>query len=384
MSFKHTNFEDSVTMRSLEKLARDKGLVKDQPMTKVAAASELDLSPSESLTENVLKLCSGLRHAGFDKYATELEGKLLAYKQVQTLYEVNKETGDDLVHAAHPKGSHKLEDVDSSEAVFEDILDQHLKHVTMVEKDPTGKLSSASEVLSAVKNVFAQSASLAEVNRLANGIVNQVNAIAKASNPELTFSINNWVNSISSLAGDPTVYNINEIKKQLKILYERLDPSILSGGTYGLGGLSDYTWSRVQGAFRQANTLADQAIAKRRDVDAGTPVENDTGTEQDKPSVTQQMKEYTPEASPLSSLYKRIGTLRQKLQSAGLIGSVARNSSAMAWIKEESASLTDLANRMGKVPETQEAQMATILEKELATYEQEVEQFYNQWVQTKA
>lgn len=155
MTFKHTNFEDSVTMRSLEKLARDQGLVKDQPMTK-AAASELDLSPSESLTENVLKLCAGLRGAGFDKYAVELEEKFLNYKQAQTLYEVNKETGDDLVHAAHPKGSHKLENVDSDEAVIEDILDQHMKHVKMVEKVPTGKLSSAHSILKAVKVALGQ------------------------------------------------------------------------------------------------------------------------------------------------------------------------------------------------------------------------------------
>lgn len=177
MTFKHTNFQDSVTMRSLEKLARDKGWVKEQPMTK-SAASQLDLNPSTSLTENVLKLCAGLRSAGMDKYAAELEEKFLNYKQAQTLYEVSKETGDDLVHAAHPKGSHKLEGVDSDEAVFEDILDKHMKHVKMVEKQPTGKLASSFDILRAVKVVLAQDTN-AIINTKINDAYQSANSILR-------------------------------------------------------------------------------------------------------------------------------------------------------------------------------------------------------------
>lgn len=156
MTFKHSKFEDSVTMRSLEKLAREKGWVKSEPPMTKSASSKSDLSPSGSLVENVLKLCEGLRTAGYEKYASELETKLVTYKQAQTLYETSKEKGEDLVHAAHPKGSHKLEDVEGDEAVFEDIIDKHLKHVEVVEKQPTGKLASSRDVISAVKVVLAQ------------------------------------------------------------------------------------------------------------------------------------------------------------------------------------------------------------------------------------
>ena len=60
------------------------------------------------------------------------------------MYETHKETGDDVIHSAHPKGSHKLEGVAGDEATFEDILDKHTKILNVVEKKPTGKLSTAS------------------------------------------------------------------------------------------------------------------------------------------------------------------------------------------------------------------------------------------------
>lgn len=157
MTFKHVKFEDSAVMRSLEKLAREKGLVKDEPITK-AASSNVHLSPSASLTEKILHLSAGLRASGFDKHATDLEERFLAYKQAQTLYETSSEKGEDLVDRAHPKGSHKLDGVDGNEAIVETIIDQHLKNMKAIEKTPTGKLGSSQEVLNVVKIVLAQSA----------------------------------------------------------------------------------------------------------------------------------------------------------------------------------------------------------------------------------
>jgi len=155
MTFKHVKFEDSAVMRSLEKLAREKGLVKDEPITK-EASSNVYLSPTASLTERILRLCAGLRASGFDKHAADLEERFVVYKQAQTLYETTSEKGEDLVDAAHPKGSHKLENVEGDEAVFETIVDQHLKNMKMVEKTPTGKLASGRDVLNSVKIVLGQ------------------------------------------------------------------------------------------------------------------------------------------------------------------------------------------------------------------------------------
>lgn len=158
MTFKHVKFEDSAIMRSLEKVAREKGMVKDEPLNKTASVvNPLDLKVSYNLMENVLKLCAGLRASGLDKHANELESNYLSYKQANTLYETSKEKGEDLIHDAHPEGSHKIEDILGDDlAVVEDILDRHVKMVLVVEKKPTGKLASSKSVINAVKNVFAQ------------------------------------------------------------------------------------------------------------------------------------------------------------------------------------------------------------------------------------
>ena len=156
MTFKHAKFEDSSTMRSLVKVAQDKGWIKEEPLSKQAAVKTADLQPTTNLMENVIKLCNGLRQKGFTKYADELETNLFTYKQAQTLYEVSKEKGDDLLGEAHPQGSHKLEDVDSSEAVVEDLVDKHKKIVQVVEKKPSGKLASPLDVLKAVRIVLGQ------------------------------------------------------------------------------------------------------------------------------------------------------------------------------------------------------------------------------------
>lgn len=154
MTYKHIDFGSSEIMRSLEKVAQEKGLIKADPIKKTAAV-KLDLTPSNNLTDNILKLCAGLRAQGRNKYAEELENNFLNYKKAQTLYETSKEKGEDLINSAHPKGSHKLEDVNSKEAVFENILDQHLKTLEVVNKKPTGKLSNAS-IIKSVKTVLGQ------------------------------------------------------------------------------------------------------------------------------------------------------------------------------------------------------------------------------------
>ena len=151
MTFKHIDFSSSETMRSLERLALEKGLVKLAPMKKEAAAKPLDLVPTNDLMQNVIKLCSGLMANGFVKEAKELESNFLAYKQAQTLYETSKEEGKDLIEAAHPQGSHKMSNIDADEATVEDILDKHKKLMAIMDKTPTGKLASSKNIIDAIK-----------------------------------------------------------------------------------------------------------------------------------------------------------------------------------------------------------------------------------------
>lgn len=173
MTFKHVKFEDSPVMRSLEKLAHQKGLVKSEDVNKTAS-SKLDLTPTVNLTQNVLNLCAGLRTVNLHKMADDLEKNLMLYRQAQTLYETSKEKGEDLVDAAHPKGGHKLEGIDSKDAVFKTIIEKHLDTVNMVNKTPSGKLSNAKDILSAVKVVLADDDSSS--SSALQGLVNQAQA----------------------------------------------------------------------------------------------------------------------------------------------------------------------------------------------------------------
>lgn len=235
MSFKHGKFDDSSVMKSLEKLAQEKGLIKSDPIKKKSEKKK-NLSPSENLMENIVKLCSGLREAGMEKYADELESAYIIYKESGNLYETSKEKGEDLVHDAHPKGSHKLEGV-SGDAIVETILDQRLKILDVIGKMPKGKLSNASEIIGAVNGALSKKAQQDENTnikrqRLAfvitKNVVIQVNniitsAITMISNNSAKSDIDNenkkMITISNNIGNEPTNINmskLNEIDECIK------------------------------------------------------------------------------------------------------------------------------------------------------------------------
>jgi hypothetical protein len=141
----------SEVMRSLIRVGFEKGMLKED----IVKQASTNLTPDTNLATNIIKLCTGLRMQGFAKYADDLEKKFMNYKKACALYDTSKEKGEDLIHDAHPKGSHKLENV-AGDATIETILDQQLKDIQIINKMPNGKLSSAKEIIDAVKIVLAQ------------------------------------------------------------------------------------------------------------------------------------------------------------------------------------------------------------------------------------
>src|SRR5258708_5643973 len=243
MTYKHVKFEDSSTMRSLTKLAQDKGWIKEEPVVKTASPV-LDLQPSDNLLENLLKLCQGLRTSGFEKQAEELESKFVIYKQAQTnLYNVGGEEGEDLVHAAHPKGSHKLENVDSTEATFEDILDQHMKGVEVATKAPHGKLASSEDIVNAVKvalgapflvlaqysahDLYARTLSYLEGFRKIKSII-----LTKLDDPDEASISDRWLADIEGKLKSKDIYGErdfeNALIKALNSLHGEEEPGFFS------------------------------------------------------------------------------------------------------------------------------------------------------------
>lgn len=188
-----TNRTQSQLMQSFEKIASEKGLIKQEPFKKVSeVASKIsNIKPTENLLENIMKLCSGLRAQGFNKYADDVEEKLVQYKKAQALYDVCKETGEDLIDFAHPKGSHKMEGVEG-DATIETILDKQKKIRDAVEKMPTGKLA-AKDAINITRILLAQDyqKDLADINKSVvdafNKINGALNTILKVASTALHF-----------------------------------------------------------------------------------------------------------------------------------------------------------------------------------------------------
>lgn len=140
MSFKHISFYESEVMREL---ARNEQTNNPAPIKKEASV-EKDLSPSESLQSDVLKLASELRERGFTSEANSIEDKYLAYKQAKThLYKATEEDAEDLIEFAHPGKNPNVDDNGSEYGVVEDIFSAHKKIIDKVKKEPTGKISDA-------------------------------------------------------------------------------------------------------------------------------------------------------------------------------------------------------------------------------------------------
>lgn len=261
MTLKHVKFEDSVTMRSLEKVAREKGWVQSEPIEKTAKKKD-DYSVTSNLTENVIKLCTGLRNSGFTKYADELESKFMAYKKATNMYDTTGEKGEDLVDAAHPHGSHKLEGVDG-DSVIETILDQQLKDVEMVNKHPSGKLSSAKDVLNAVKIVLADAAD--DLKKNLNNVMNSVQQIndlyydvsffnRPTADPKKALSM------AKLLLTEPSKANALSLKAHLNYLNKTYAPPL--GEYLGalLGGMTQDVYDEMSPFFDFANKSLDAII----------------------------------------------------------------------------------------------------------------------------
>ena len=386
MTFKHLKFAESSTMQAFEKFAKDKGLVKNEAPKK-AASKTLNLNPSENLLDNVLKLATGLRSQGFHKHADDLEKKFLQFKQADALYETSKETGDDLVDQAHPKGSHKLEGVEG-DATVETITDIKKKIEEIANKQPTGKqasskkLATSIDIINAVKTVFAAPNDLEKAKEFATQARQLVDNITRMTSEELTFSISGSVGLAAKYAANPTVYNLNAFKEMLDRLYKRLNPSIISGGTYGIGGLSEYTWQRVVPLIEQARALVEQAIEARKQYDNDEQPRLEGRPESPAKPITINTVEVA--SDPLST---KIGQYLKKLEAyEGVISSArgftpAERKQGLDWIKSQMADFNRVQDAFDKI--TDENSKATVrprYEREINDLAKEVDEFYTNWI----
>ncbi len=246
-------------MRELERIALSKRWFKPEERVKTASVSEVE--PTSNLTENIMILCSALRAQGMSKQAMEIEQGFSLVRQAQ-VYDVSGETGEDVVSQAHPDGSHKLENVDSTEAVVETIVDQHMKALKMLEKKPTGKTSSR-KIIEMVKVVLGQAKQPSKSDNLYLQVKNKlriintrVSYIYQQTKNQITFSYNigQSAKEISELSVNPTEENLEKIKDILDEIEERLTPK------WGIFGLEKGAFKLIEPILAEAKTKANEAL----------------------------------------------------------------------------------------------------------------------------
>lgn len=133
MTYKYTNFKDSHTMRSLEKIAIEKGWVtpKKEDIVKEASVKEDKVSISENTDENLVNLISSLKKSGMVALANELQQDYLQYKKAEAdYYDSEHLDANDMVHEAHPGKSPNMGKGELS--LIENIYEQHEKMMSAV------------------------------------------------------------------------------------------------------------------------------------------------------------------------------------------------------------------------------------------------------------
>jgi len=391
MTFKHTNFEDSETMRSLVKLAKEKGLVKEDPLQKIASKkSKLDLKPTESLSENLMKLCGGLRASGMKKYAEELESAFLMYKQAAA-----SECDNDLVQDAHPKGSPLLEGV-AGDAVIETIIDEHLAMMKVVNKMPTGKLTNAKltnakSIINAVKISLGEDDKitqlLANIRTLVTQAGNMMKQFAEKANKDLTLQHvgSSLEDLISNTLNNPTLDALETFNSEIDDAI-----SIAKPGWSGMGAEKS-TWTVISALGNGAKSRIDKAIEYRRIVDQEeqkkilAPYDNPQETEYEGSGKTETLEEVNIVGSPeFSELRDKIRILMGKLNSWKAVVNTYDDQSDVAvgseYITNAISSLQRINSAMDNVdPEYAEGVVAR-LTSNFTAIETDANDFYKDWI----
>lgn len=385
MTFKHVKFQDSVVMRSLERVAKEKGLVKEEDLVKNAALTKkADITPTNNLLENLIRLGAGLREAGFTNYADEVEERALAYKQAQSLYEAHKETGDDLIDAAHPDGSHKMEDVEG-DAVFKTILDKHVDMVDVVEKKPTGKLASSKDILGAVKNVLGQASPLAVIaEQQAKG-----RQLWQQIDTEVRKNTSKWALQWSEDYAWGTISGSVEklLNKKPETLtvdnIELLSKYIKEGFEFVSKMNNEDLAARLQGVFKQMFTLYGPMRRARDEMNSNESSERAGNSPSNQGPKT--LPEVTIVGDP-NSLESRVSNSLAKINSyksqiaADLELTAQQKAAVSKWLDGRKALYNSQLESYKNVPEEEKTNAATRLGANVSKLDAQLKTFYDKWI----
>lgn len=303
-------------MRGFEQIAQEKGIIKQEPMLKKAATQKvaIDLTPTDNLMENVLKLAAALRQNQLSSEAEDLETTFFMYKKATAMYGCTNETGEDFLHSAHPRGSHKLDGIDSSEAVIEDLLERHLKILQKINKKPTGKLSEASSILNAVKIVLADDLSqghldqtrqtklISMIDDTMSKVKDKLSELLKRNESHILNSSSLWMIP-DSITSNMTLDDLKGISEAIDGLAQRLKPGRFYSGT------TEDEWGQTRKLIGEAKGLVKDAILLRQEwisIEGGdshyTPAKQEETQPANKQVLSDNVKKYNALLQQVKSL----------------------------------------------------------------------------------
>lgn len=370
MTFKHGKFHDSITMRSLERVARENGLIKDEPNLIKTASTEKkeNYTPSGNLMENIINLCTGLRNLGFDKFANELESKFMTYKVANDLYQTSKETGEDLIQQAHPKGSHRISGVEG-DAVVETILDEHIKLLNIVNKKPTGKLANHQNILKSVKKALAQSSNIPDLikslQRNAKGVLDAYNSVSALTRvgtdlPEKLVTEANTLN-VTSLDFDI----LNSLYSKVQGIRSALKPGVLNTINNILNlGITNADWIQIETKLNSVQN----AIHKLQE-ELKNPAKPITTTD---PAIVAFESELKSNLNKLALWASKI-----KTDPTNKPQDIAQG---MNWIVKKQSQLENIKGEFDKASPENKVEMSRIQLNNLRKIISEFDEFKNEWI----
>lgn len=396
MTYKNIKFEDSSIMRSLEKLAVKKGLIKPEEFKKEAAAKPApSYQPTNNLNQNILKLCSGLRSQGFEAYANELEIKFLALKQAENIME-----------EAHPEGSVTLKDMEG-DATIEDCEEQKKKIEEIIKKTPKGKFGK--DIINLVKITLAQAnpkesleneidTALGEALRRWNAVENIIRRDGKLFNGlgfvgrGTEFGLqSDYIKELLS-ARPATLDNLKSLKSRIATALSIIKPGVsLSGGSFNpWGGVTEDVYNTVSPNIAALNKFVEKAYQARLKINAITSKEIDGGAFEDSPDsenssrkmgLTTRHNTFSEMLSQEVSRY--VGNLESWKAEVKIKKDLTAQEKVTAtkWLDDQEKEFKEILSVFNQIPDAQKENSFNKFKSRLEEMSSENVQFYQEWVQ---
>lgn len=138
----------SEIQRAFQKKAEAKGWVKNDSILKTASNKNYEYKPGFDISVDIAILSKELRSKGYEKYANELDAKVLEFKIAQKdLFKSDGEDALDLLEFAHQDGDVFIEDAVDGLGYVETLIGQHKKIVDVATREPKTKTAQLKESL---------------------------------------------------------------------------------------------------------------------------------------------------------------------------------------------------------------------------------------------